>query len=72
MTDLQLDMYKKLNEINPYYKQTKYPYNYWTPEKITDTRNIIRLVWSKDKRFLITPKKAKKMKGGMPSRIYVV
>ena len=48
-----LNMYKILNEIKPHFRQTKYPYNYWSLEKIIETKNNIKLIWSKDKKFLI-------------------
>ena len=47
--DRRLEMYNLLNEINPYFKKTKYPYNYWTPEKVIETKKDIKLVWSKNK-----------------------
>ena len=52
--------------------KTKFPYNYWTPEKIFETQNVVKMIASKNKKFLINTTKAKKKKGGMTNLIYIV
>lgn len=73
--DLELSplvKYQILNEIRPYFKKTKYPYNYWSSEKIIETKKDISLVWSKDKKFLMPPFK-KKMGGGKEfNKIFII
>ena len=70
--DRRFTVYNKLNCVLPYFERSKYPYNYWTPEKINETKKIINMVWAKDKRFLITIQKSKRKSGGMESKIYVL
>ena len=48
MSGYKLEMYNILNNITPHFKKTRFPYNYWTPNKITDTQNKIKLVFSKN------------------------
>lgn len=63
MSNHKLEMYDILNNITPHPKKTRFPYSYWTPDKITDTQNKIRLVFSKNKNFFFR-KKRKWVKGG--------
>ena len=53
MADKNIKIYHILNNIKPDYMKTKFPYNYWTPEKIFETQNIVKLLSSKDKKFFI-------------------
>lgn len=62
--------YQILNEIHPCFQKTAYPYNYWSLEKIIETKKKIKLVWSKDKKFLTIPSKEKK--GGNEIYIYIL
>ena len=39
----KLDIYNKLNRIKPSNKMLKYPFNFWTPEKIKFTQKEIEL-----------------------------
>ena len=59
----QLEMYKILNNVKPYFKKSKFPYTHWTQDKIIYTQKKIKLVFSKDNRFYKNPSK-KKYKGG--------
>lgn len=72
MTNRSIEMYNILNTIKPNYAKTKFPYNYWTPEKIFETQKIVKMISSKDKKFLISTTRAKKKRGGMTNLIYIV
>ena len=54
MDSIKLDIYNKLNRIKPSNKSLKYPFNFWSPEKIKITQREIEL------KFKNPPKK----KGG--------
>lgn len=43
MDAIKLDIYNKLNRIKPSSKSLKYPFNFWTPEKIKITQREIQL-----------------------------
>ena len=43
MDKYKLEIYNTLNKIKPKYNITKFPYNYWTPEKITETHKSIKI-----------------------------
>lgn len=43
MESIKLEIYNKLNRIKPSNKSLKYPFNFWTPEKIKMTQNEIEL-----------------------------
>jgi len=43
MDSIKLDIYNKLNRIKPSSKSLKYPFNFWTPEKIKITQREIQL-----------------------------
>ena len=60
----KLMMYRILNDIKPPFKRTKYPYSYWTPDKIVYTQKKIKLEFSKDEEFFKRPSKNKKKRGG--------
>ena len=59
MDKYKLEIYNKLNKIKPKYNKTKFPYNYWTPEKITETHKSIKLELSSDKKFFKSYNKKK-------------
>lgn len=39
----KIEIYNKLNRIKPSNKMLKYPFNFWTPEKIKFTQKDIEL-----------------------------
>ncbi len=43
MDSIKLDIYNKLNRIKPSSKSLKYPFNFWTPEKVKITQREIQL-----------------------------
>lgn len=43
MESIKLEIYNKLNRIKPSNKSLKYPFDFWTPEKIKMTQNEIEL-----------------------------
>jgi len=64
--ETKIKNYKLLCSIKPHYKKSKYPYSHWTPEKITNTGNMIALVRTdKSAKKLVTRKKQAKRGGGM-------
>ena len=68
--EARIKNYKLLCSIQPHYKKSKYPYTHWTPEKIIQTGNMIKLIKSdKTAKKLVTHKKPKK--GGAENRIWV-
>lgn len=64
MSDYKLEMYNILNGIKTHARKTRYPYSYWTTDKIVETKNKIKLVYSKNEEFFMRPKKKKWIKGG--------
>ena len=38
-----LDTYSLLKSVAPINKKTKFPYNYWNKNKISDTQNIVEV-----------------------------
>ena len=56
MDKYKLEIYNTLNKIKPKYNKTKFPYNYWTPEKITETHKSIKIHLSSDKKFFKSDK----------------
>ena len=63
MTD-KLETYNILNNIKPHFKKTRYPYNYWSPDKIIFTRNKIHLIMTKNKQVFHNRNKKKTFRGG--------
>jgi hypothetical protein len=57
----RIEIYNKLNRIKPSNKILKYPFNFWTPEKIKFTQNEIKLKFKQEKNF----------KGGEVTKIYI-
>lgn len=43
MDTIKLEVYNKLSRIKPSSRSLKYPFNFWTPEKIKITQNEIQL-----------------------------
>lgn len=72
MINRSIEIYNILNTIKPDYMKTKFPYNYWSTEKIFETQKIVKMISSKDKKLLISVTSAKKKKGGMTSLIYII
>jgi hypothetical protein len=64
MDSLKIDIYNKLNRIKPSNKSLKYPFDFWTPEKIKITQREIQL------KFKNVPDKGK-VKGGSSSKVLI-
>jgi hypothetical protein len=58
----RIEIYNKLNRIKPSNKVLKYPFNFWTPEKIKFTQKEIELKF----KSLDT-----KVKGGTSAKVAV-
>lgn len=43
MDSIKLEIYNKLNRIKPSTRSLKYPFNFWTPEKIKITQREIQI-----------------------------
>lgn len=62
----RIEIYNKLNRIKPSKLNLKYPFNFWSPEKIKFTQKEIEI------KFKNNPHKDKpKKKGGNVSKIIV-
>ncbi len=46
----KVEIYNKLNRIKPSKLSLKYPFNFWTPEKIKFTQKEIALQFKKQKK----------------------
>jgi len=55
----RIDKYQILNQVQPFFEDTKYPYNRVTSKKIIFTQKEIDLVYQQSDKFFVTPEKAK-------------
>ena len=55
----RVDKYRILNQVQPFFEDTKYPYNRVTSKKIIFTQKEIDLVYQQSDKFFVTSEKAK-------------
>lgn len=63
MESIKLDIYNKLNRIKPSNKSLKYPFNFWSPDKVKITQQEIELKFKNP---------SKKKFGGYGSNAHVI
>ena len=54
----RIDKYQILNRVQPFFEDTKYPYDRITNKKIIFTQKEIELVYQQNDKFFVVPKKA--------------
>ena len=69
MTSQQrIDTYLELAKIKPAWAKSKFPFDSWTPEKVTFTERQIELYWKNNPEFL----QETEVKGGGNIHIVVI